>query len=132
MNKEKIEIIQSYLNNNVAPLLIENVPLEVFPTAIILSANCDITELNGHYEGAEFVSPKWYQKLLSKTETKRVLIISNIDEVSKEEQEKFKEILKYKKISTFDLPNNTIIVLTYKNLRNVSSEVTSLVATIKE
>ena len=42
-----------------------------------------------------------------------------------EEQNKFIEILKYHKISTFDLPNNCLIIVTTSNLENKISVVAS-------
>jgi len=109
------------------------IPLQTFPSAIVIEANCEVSELNGHYEGTEFVPPKWYNELLNKTDFKRVLIINEIDKVAKEKQERFIEILKYRKISTFELPNNTVIVITANNISdNISPEIISLVATIKD
>lgn len=133
MNQEKIDIIKAYIEANVAPILVEQVALQSFPSAVVLEANCDKSELNGHYEGTEFVPPKWYSELLAKTDYKRVLIINGIDKIEKEEQDKFIEILKYKKISTFDIPDNTVIVIMANSLSNtISPGIISLVATIKD
>lgn len=133
MKQEKMDIIKSYIETNVAPILVEQVPIQAFPNAVVIEANCNISELNGHYEGTDFVPPKWYNDLLSKTDFKRILIINGIDSVPKDDQEKFKELLKYKKVSTFDIPSNTIIVLTVNNISsNISSEISSQVVMIKD
>ena len=61
-----------------------------------------------------------------------MLVINNINEIDVNEQTKFIEILKYKKISTFDLPKDCIIIVTAKNLkeRPINEEVYSLLAHI--
>lgn len=105
-------------------------PASVFDNATILNANCDISDLNGHYENINFVAPSWYNKL--KQNQTKMLVINNINEIDVNEQTKFIEILKYKKISTFDLPKDCIIIVTAKNLkeRPINEEVYSLLAHI--
>ena len=133
MNQDKINMISSYIEITDIPILMEQISLEVFPNAVVIEANCNISELNGNYEGKDFVAPKWYKDLLSKNSLKRILVINGIDKISKEEQLKFIELLKYKKISTFDIPNNTVIVLMASDITfNISPEISSLVATIKD
>ena len=58
--------------------------------------------------------------------------IDNINNVGLEEQKKFIELLKYKKISTFELPNDCLIIVTCSNLKKnkISEEVYSLLVHI--
>ena len=130
MNKERLEMLNEYIKSGITSILIENMPASVFDNATILNANCDISDLNGHYENINFVAPSWYNKL--KQNQTKMLVINNINEIDVNEQTKFIEILKYKKISTFDLPKDCIIIVTAKNLkeRPINEEVYSLLAHI--
>lgn len=130
MNKERLEMLNEYIKSGITPILIENMPVSVFDNVTILDANCDISDLNGHYENINFVAPSWYNKL--KQNQTKMLVINNINEIDVNEQTKFIEILKYKKISTFDLPKDCIIIVTAKNLkeRPINEEVYSLLAHI--
>lgn len=130
MNKERLEMLNEYIKSGITPILIENMPVSVFDNATILDANCDISDLNGHYENINFVAPSWYNKL--KQNQTKMLVINNINKIDVNEQTKFIEILKYKKISTFDLPKDCIIIVTAKNLkeRPINEEVYSLLAHI--
>ena len=110
MNKEKLEIFKTYLKETNIPILIENIDVLFFKDVISLEANSDLSLLNGHYEGIDFVAPSWYQELVKKVMP--ILIINNINNIPIDVQSKFIEILKYKKISTFDLPKNTKIIIT--------------------
>jgi len=130
MKSERMEMLEGLLKSKVSPVLIENFPASIFTDAVIIDSNCSIEELNGHYEGVEFLPPEWYKKLESLSE--KVLVISNINKIPENEQKKFVEILKYKKVSTFDLPENTIILVTASNLEEnkINEEVYSLMAHI--
>ena len=68
--------------------------------------------------------PKWFKdlKLLSLP----ILVIKDIDKISIDEQEKFYEILKYKTISSVDLPKGCKIIVTYEDKTKVSNTITSL------
>lgn len=133
MNKEKLNLLENYIKSGISNLLIENIPSNSFDNSVIIKSNIDKSELNGHYENTEFCPPLWYQELTKKSKTgNTILIIENINEIEIEEQNKFIEILKYKKISTFDLPNNCIIIVTCTDLtkNKISEEVYTLLAQI--
>lgn len=125
------ESLKTIFASNMYPILFENITPSIFDNYVTLDKNCDISELNGHYEGINFLPPKWYEELLAKsTEPYCILIIEDINKLASFEQEKFNELLKYRKISTFDLPSNCRIVLICNDLNNypLSNEVYSLVA----
>lgn len=128
--QEKKEMFISYLKSNVAPILVDFMHGEDFDNSVVLPANIDAKELNGHYEGVEFLPPKWLDEILKSS--KRLLVIDRIDSISKEEQMKFGELLEYRKISTFDLPENCVIIVTAKEINKdkINEEVLSLVARI--
>lgn len=131
MKKEELESLKNLIKISEFPILVENLPNELFENAVILSNDCDIRELNGHYEELDFVPPLWYNVLCEKCKKgKTILIINGINNSPKDEQLKFVEILKYKKISTFMLPKNCIIIVTAYNIaeKPVAEEIYSLTA----
>ena len=133
MNKERLNLLENYIKFGAFPLLIQNIPSDFFNNSIVIKSNIDRIELNGHYENTEFCPPMWYKELINKCKTSYVfLVIENIDEIPLEEQTKFIEILKYKKISTFNLPKNCLIIATCSDLtaNKINEEVYSLLAMI--
>ena len=130
MNNKK-KLFLSYIKANIAPVLVDFISGEDLDDAIILPADINTKELNGHYNGIDFVPPKWLSELLN-TSNSRILVIDKIDSITKEEQTKFIELLKYRKISTFELPKNVIIVVTASdiNKNTINEEIFSLVAQI--
>lgn len=131
MNDAKRELLMSYIKSNVAPILVDFISGDSIPNSVVLPANCEMTELNGHYDNTEFVSPDWLNKLDGTTSN--ILIIDKIDSIPKNEQTKFVEILKYRQVSTFELPKNIVIVVTAKeiNENTINEEIYSLVTHIK-
>lgn len=130
MNNKK-KLFLSYIKANIAPVLVDFISGEDLDDVIILPADINTKELNGHYNGIDFVPPKWLSELLN-TSNSRILVIDKIDSITKEEQTKFIELLKYRKISTFELPKNVIIVVTASdiNKNTINEEIFSLVAQI--
>ena len=129
--ESKKEILLSYIKANIAPILVDFMSGKDLPDATILSSNIDAKELNGHYEGENFVPPKWLNEILN-SNTSKILVIDKIDTITKEEQMKFVEILKYRKVSTFELPNNCIIIVTVNEISKdkINEEIFSLVVRI--
>lgn len=129
--ENKKELLMSYIKSNVAPILVNFISGKDIPGAIVISADVDAKELNGHYDGADYMPPKWYNELVTNNNSK-VLVIDLIDSINKEEQLKFIELLEYRKISTFELPKDCVIIVTAKevNKDKISEEVYSLVAQI--
>ena len=125
--KDKRDLLLTYINANVAPILVDFINAKDIDGVALLPASVSKLELNGHYEGKEFIPPKWLNEILS-TEKTSVLIIDKIDTISKEEQLKFYELLKYKKISTFELPEDTVIIITAEEINNdkINEEIFSL------
>ena len=133
MNKERLNLLENYIKSGVSPLLIKNISSSAFNNSVIIKSNIDRSELNGHYENAEFCPPQWYKELLAKSKASiAVLVIENINEIKLEDQTKFIEILKYKKVSTFELPKNCLVIVTCSDLttNKINEEVYSLLAQI--
>ncbi len=133
MNKERLNLLENYIKSGINPLLIENIPSSFIDDYVVLKADIDRSELNGHYENTEFCPPLWYKELLDRSKTNdAILVIENINDIPIEEQTKFIEILKYKKISTFELPKNCLIIVTCSDLRTnkINEDVYSLLVQI--
>ena len=128
---DRKELLLTYIENNVVPILVDFISGSDLGNAIILPASISKSELNGHYEGKDFLPPKWYQELTFEKNSK-ILVIDKIDSVSKEEQTKFCELLEYRKISTFILPKNCVIIVTANEINKdkINEELFSLVARI--
>lgn len=126
------ELLKSFIKSNVAPILINFLNGKDIPNSILLPSNVNISELNGHYENDEFLPPNWLTQIISSSK-QAILVIDKIDEISKKEQLKFVELLKYRQISTFKLPESTIIIVTAKkiNKNTINEEIYSLVAHIE-
>lgn len=133
MNKERFNLLENYIKSGISPLLVQNIPSNSFKNSVVIKANIDRSELNGHYENIDFCPPLWYKELLEKSKINTtVLVIENINEIKLEEQTKFIEILKYKKISTFELPKNCLVIVTCSDLatNKINEDVYSLLAQI--
>lgn len=133
MNEARLKMFENYIKSGVSTLLVQNIPSNSFNNSVIIKANINKSELNGHYENIEFCPPIWYKEVVEKCKTKiGVLVIENINEIPIVEQTKFIEILKYRKVSTFDLPKNCFIIVTCSDLslNKINEEVYSLLAQI--
>ncbi len=129
--EDKKEMLLSYIKANVVPILVDFISSKDLNQAVVLPANIDAKELNGHYDGVDFMPPKWLNEILSTNESK-FLVIDKIDTILKEEQLKFCELLEYRKISTFELPKNCVIIVTANEINKdkINEEIFSLVARI--
>lgn len=133
MNKERLVLLENYIKFGEYPLLLQNIPSNFFNNSVIIKSNVDRSELNGHYEHISFCPPLWYNELLNKSKMNMTfLVIENINEIPLGEQTKFIELLKYKKVSTFELPRNCLIIVTCSDLavNKINEEVCSLLVQI--
>ena len=118
MNKEQVDLLGEYIKAGLSAILIEEIPENAIKKgAVVLEADCSKAELMGHYENLEFIAPEWYKKLMdSSKEHTPVLIIKDINKIPEEEQRKFIELFKYRKVYVHKLPENCMIFATYSNL----------------
>ena len=118
MNKEQVDLLGEYIKAGTSAILIEEITEnEIKKGAVVLEADCSKAELMGHYENLEFIAPEWYKKLMdSSKEHTPVLIIKDINKIPEEEQRKFIELFKYRKVYVHKLPENCMIFATYSNL----------------
>jgi len=134
MNKEQVDLLGEYIKAGTSVILIEEIPENAIKKgAVVLEADCSKAELMGHYENLEFKLPTWYKKLMdSSKEHVPVLIIKDINKIPEEEQRKFIELFKYRKVYVHKLPENCMIFATYSNLeeRPIQEEVYSFMVHI--
>ena len=124
---EKSKMLLSYVKANVGPILEGFIFGDDIEGAVVLPANIDKSELNGHYEGEDFLAPKWFNDI---SKDGSILVIDKLDTIPEEEQLKFYELLKYRKVSTFELPNNCVIIVTVSKVKKINKEILSLVVRI--
>lgn len=134
MNKEQIDLLGEYIKQRDTAILIEEIPENIIKKgAVVLESNCSKEELMGNYKNLEYKLPKWYKEL-SKTAKIHtpILVIKDINKIPQQEQRKFIEILKYRKIYINKLPQNCVIFVTYKNLKEnpIEEEIYSFLAHI--
>lgn len=118
MNKEQVDLLGEYIKAGTSAILIEEIPENAIKKGtVVLEADCSKAELMGHYENLEFIAPEWYKKLMdSSKQHTPVLIIKDINKIPEEEQRKFIELFKYRKVYVHKLPENCMIFATYSNL----------------
>lgn len=118
MNKEQVDLLGEYIKAGLSAILIEEIPENAIKKgAVVLDADCSKAELMGYYENFEFKLPTWYKKLMDTSkEHTPVLIIKDINKIPEEEQRKFIELFKYRKVYVHKLPENCMIFATYSNL----------------
>lgn len=56
--EKRQELLMSYIRANVAPILVDFIFGKDVKGAVVIPANIDNKELNGHYDGAYFMPPK--------------------------------------------------------------------------
>ena len=132
MNEEMKSMIEDYIKANVMPIMI-SVDKNIFKNYTEIPANCSNETLKGTFDLEGYKSPLWYEEVKKKeNDNINLLIITDFDKIDKENQKKFTELLKYRKIGTLNLPKNcAIIVLANSiNKESIDKEIYSLVAHI--
>lgn len=111
INKELIELQKGCLATCV---VIPNEDCEELDLKIIVNSNCSDNELL-----------KTFKENISNKEKLNYLVISEIDKLDEEAQDKFYQIVKDREFFGYKLPKEMIIVLTVKNkegLKNISQK----------
>ena len=134
MNKEQVDLLGEYIKAGKLAVLIEELPESVIEKgAIVINSDCSSSELMGYFDNLEYIVPEWYNKLMESRKIHTpVLIIKDINKVPEEEQRKFIELLKYKKVYVNKIPENCMIFVTYSDLKEnpIEEEVYSFMAHI--
>ena len=123
MEKTKISEIISL--SKTSPVLAVGFNANVFGDSTIIEANIPSKSLGIVNTAKGLKTPKWFFDVV-KGKSSHQIIINNIDSIDKEMQEKFYEILKYKTISSVDLPKDCNIIVLAKGLGGVSENIQRL------
>jgi len=116
------DILNNLILKTNESILINNVNIENFSHKVVIDSNIsqkDLSIVDTH--------PLWLieLELLSKKKNYVLLIIKDMDLITSRQQLKFLEIIKYRSVSGFKLPNNTHIIISCQNIDNVSEEIKS-------
>ena len=132
---EKLELLELYIKNYVAPILVESAEGIELKRGIEIDGRCDLSELQGKFnENGEYTMPNWLKILIDNSDKERtLLIIKNITDSDEDEQMKFYEIIKYRKMNTIQIPDNCVILATCSNLseKPINPNIYSLMSHIK-
>lgn len=134
MINNKIKMLDSYIRANIAPILISNIDASIFSNiAVIIKSNIQKEELFGKYENDKFILPLWYEELTNNI-NKKIIIINNFSDISKEEQLKFHELLKYRKIGNIKINEDIIIIVVANNIskETINKNIYSLLVHIED
>ena len=124
----KNELISVIKNNQSWALLIEgNVALN-FENTVNLIATIPSGELGVMASENGNIYPEFAKNIdkCSKGQKRVFLCITGLDEISKDDQDKFCGMLKNKGINGYKFPENTQILIPVKNLENVSKKISDL------
>lgn len=101
-------------NNKKWPIIIEGVTDLNLDNQVVIPSSISQDNLGIIPEDKGNKLPNWVLKILinHKKNVATTLVISDIDSVSFEEQEKFLGLLKFKGINGYNFPKDTAIVLT--------------------
>lgn len=134
MNKEQIDLLGEYIKAGKSIILTEKIPENVIDKgAIVINADCSKSELMGHFEELNYITPEWINKLNDSAKFHTpVLVIKEINKIPEKEQRKFIELFKYRKVYVNKLPKNCMIFVTYSDLEEnpIEEEVYSFMVII--
>ena len=130
-----VDLLELYIKNYVAPILVESAEDFDLKKGIEINGNCDMAELQESVDdNGEYQLPNWFKILVDNSDKERtLLIIKNITDCEEDDQMKFYELLKYRKLNTTKLPDNCVIIATCDNLKEkpINPCLYSLMAHIK-
>jgi len=120
--------INNLIYNSTLPILACGISSDNFSDKVVIESRIDRKDLS--VIGSH---PAWLiqLELIAKKNDVAMLIIDNLDLISEHDQSKFLELLKYKSISGFKLPDNTHIVIVCSDLNKVSQDIKSYCVIVK-
>ena len=60
----KVDMLKTYIENNVSPILIEDVNIDTIGNIVRINADCEKTMLMGHYEETKYLPPVWFDEVV--------------------------------------------------------------------
>lgn len=108
-----------------APVLVLGVSAEMFGTSTVLEADIASKELGIVNTPRGLKTPRWFYELVNGNGSHQI-IINNLDAIDQENQAKFYELLKYKTISTIELPADCRLIVIAHDLKKVAAKIMRL------
>ena len=113
-----------------APVLAVGLTANLFENSTVIEASIPSKSLGIVNTATGLKTPTWLYGIM-KGKSSHQIVIEGIDSIDKESQEKFYELLKYKAISDVELPKDCTIIVTAKDLKNVSETILRLCLLVK-
>ncbi len=121
--KSKINKIKEL--SKTSPVLAVGIPQEMFGESTVIEGSIPSKSLGIVNSAKGMKAPTWFYNI-AKGKASHQIIINNIDLISKENQEKFYELLKYRAISDIPLPDDCTIIVLANDLNKVSETILRL------
>ena len=127
----KLKLNKILSNNKSWPIILEGLDATLIKDAVIIKADINSQDLGIKIDGNGYVYPNFINEL--ENSENKILIIDKLDEISKEEQEKFYGLIKYKGINGYKFPKETQIIITTKinGLNKISQNILNLTLNFK-
>ena len=107
-----LELLKEYIKSNIMPILISN-------------------NIKLDMEYVINVDASMFEKLNKTTfDSKKILVINDFDKLSNIDQLKYKELLRDRKISGINIPDDILIIVTSSDNKKINKEIFSLFAVI--
>ena len=111
--------------SKMGPVLTVGLTADNFENSTVIDANIPVKELGMTNTSTGLKYPTWFSNI-KEGKSSHQIVIDGIDSIDKESQEVFYELLKYKAISDINLPSDCTIIVTAKDLKNVSETIIRL------
>lgn len=130
-NNLKLKLNKILSNNKSWSIIIEGLDAKLIKDAVIIKADINSQDLGIRIDSNGYIYPKFISEL--ENNKTKILIIDELDEISKEEQEKFYGLIKYKGINGYKFPKETQIIITTKTngLNKISQDILNLTLNFK-
>jgi len=125
MNSNKMQVVKESIIDYAMPLfIVGKCSLFTEQNATVISATCE----KGNFVIIGGYTPKWVSEVFSKADTNNnTLVITDIEKIDIDEQEKFLELLKENQVSSVKLPKNLKIVILSKEKCDINEKIARLV-----
>ena len=108
-----IEKLNELIELSNDPIVLKDTKFKLTGQEVIIEANTPVKGISERYIDGSVEAPDWYKDLMKINSKRPILIINNINSIDEVQQARFLELIKYKKVGSFALPENTLILITY-------------------
>ena len=108
----------------IAPVLIKKLDANIKEQAIVITAKSFYDQHLIYYKEGKPNIPDWLENCLKKH--KDILVVDDVDSLSKDDQQCFYELLKYNQLSSIKLPIKLKIFIVFKDFKNIGETLARL------